>query len=101
MRRTHTELGVRDAVLFRDRNDDDRNSLQWGDVDLERDRIVVYGKSREYDRRTHGSRSRRALASRARAGPADRQMARVPNRARGVEVRGRRGGDRRAVGAGQ
>jgi len=43
------ELGLRGAELFRDRNDDDRNGLRWGDVDLERGRLQVYGKSREYE----------------------------------------------------
>jgi integrase len=41
------ELGVRGAELFRDKNDADRTGLQWGDVDLERGRIIVFGKSRE------------------------------------------------------
>ncbi|TYL36161.1 integrase [Natronococcus pandeyae] len=43
------ELGVRGAELFRDKNDDDRNGLQWGDVDLERGRITVFGKSRDHE----------------------------------------------------
>jgi integrase len=41
------ELGVRGAELFRDKNDDDRQGIQWGDVDLERGRLVVFGKSRK------------------------------------------------------
>jgi len=43
------ELGVRGAELFRDRNDDERNGLRWGDIDLKRGRMMVYGKSREYE----------------------------------------------------
>lgn len=43
------ELGVRGAELFRDRNDDERDGLRWGDIDLERGRMMVYGKSREYE----------------------------------------------------
>ncbi|MWV41060.1 site-specific integrase [Natrialba sp. INN-245] len=43
------ELGVRGAELFRDRNDDERDGLRWGDVDLERGRMEVYGNSREYE----------------------------------------------------
>jgi integrase len=41
------ELGVRGAELFRDKNDDDRNGLRWSDINLERGRLVVFGKSRE------------------------------------------------------
>ncbi|OIB58771.1 tyrosine-type recombinase/integrase [Natrialba sp. SSL1] len=43
------ELGVRGAELFRDRNDDDRHGLRWGDVDLTNRTLEVYGKSREYE----------------------------------------------------
>lgn len=43
------ELGVRGAELFRDQNDDERNGLQWDGVDLERGRMEVYGKSRQYE----------------------------------------------------
>ncbi|MFC6809817.1 tyrosine-type recombinase/integrase, partial [Natrialbaceae archaeon GCM10025810] len=41
------ELGLRGAECFRDSNDDERPGLRWGDVDLERGRLVVFGKSRE------------------------------------------------------
>lgn len=41
------ELGVRGAELFRDKNDDDRDGLLWSDIDLERGRLVVFGKSRK------------------------------------------------------
>ncbi|ELZ04940.1 tyrosine-type recombinase/integrase [Natrialba asiatica] len=43
------ELGVRGAELFRDRNDDDRHGLRWGDVDLDNRTLEVYGKSRAYE----------------------------------------------------
>ncbi|PCR88617.1 tyrosine-type recombinase/integrase [Natrinema ejinorense] len=41
------ELGLRGAELFRDRNDADREGLQWEDIDLERGRLEVFGKSRD------------------------------------------------------
>lgn len=41
------ELGLRGAELFRDHNDDQRTGLRWGDVDLERGRLEVLGKSRD------------------------------------------------------
>ncbi|OVE82877.1 tyrosine-type recombinase/integrase [Natronolimnobius baerhuensis] len=43
------ELGLRGAELFRDPNDDARDGLQWGDVDLANGRLEVFGKSREYE----------------------------------------------------
>ncbi|WP_222913227.1 tyrosine-type recombinase/integrase [Natrinema sp. SYSU A 869] len=43
------ELGLRGAELFRDRNDADREGLWWDDVELERGRLEVYGKSRELE----------------------------------------------------
>lgn len=43
------ELGLRGTELFRDRNDADRERLRWNDVDLERGRLEVYGKSRELE----------------------------------------------------
>ncbi|APX00182.1 integrase (plasmid) [Halobiforma lacisalsi AJ5] len=43
------ELGLRGAELFRDPNDDRRDGLRWGDVDLENGRLEVFGKSREYE----------------------------------------------------
>ncbi|MDQ2052203.1 site-specific integrase [Natronolimnohabitans sp. A-GB9] len=41
------ELGLRGAECFRDPNDDRRDGLRWDDVDLERGRLEVFGKSRE------------------------------------------------------
>lgn len=43
------ELGLRGAECFRDRNDEDRDGLRWGDVDLENGHLEVFGKSREYE----------------------------------------------------
>ncbi|GAB3035335.1 tyrosine-type recombinase/integrase [Natronobiforma cellulositropha] len=43
------DTGVRGAELFRDTRDDDRPGLTWGDVDLERGTLEVFGKSREYE----------------------------------------------------
>ncbi|WP_436347912.1 tyrosine-type recombinase/integrase [Natronorubrum sp. FCH18a] len=40
------ELGLRGAELFRDPNDDKRDGLLWSDVNLERGRLEVLGKSR-------------------------------------------------------
>ncbi|WP_436348980.1 tyrosine-type recombinase/integrase [Natronorubrum sp. FCH18a] len=40
------ELGLRGAELFRDANDEKRDGLLWGDINLERGRLEVYGKSR-------------------------------------------------------
>nr|WP_238717547.1 site-specific integrase [Natronorubrum halophilum] len=57
------ELGVRGAELFRDKNDSDRDGLQWSDVDLDRGRITVFGKSRNREpvgltERAHNALSR-------------------------------------------
>lgn len=41
------ELGLRGAELFRDHNDDERTGLLWGDIELERGRLEVLGKSRD------------------------------------------------------
>ncbi len=43
------ELGLRGAECFRDPNDNHRDGLTWGDVDLEHGRLEVFGKSRKYE----------------------------------------------------
>ncbi|RQG99629.1 tyrosine-type recombinase/integrase [Natrarchaeobius oligotrophus] len=55
------EAGVRGAEIFRDTNDDARDGLRWGDVDLERKRMRVFGKSRQYEEAALPTAARDAL----------------------------------------